>query len=228
MKRLMLALFLVPSLGLAAEKTSAPSDDPMAGWVPPKVTNAAKSKQEIQAVFRAMDAAGRTGDLDAAVALIDFPVTMITDNSKGEGMGEAWDREKWMEVMKPFYAKPMKDMKITHKPDVFLLSDSLATVDDVATMTKGGKSVVSRSSTLLVRRDGQWRVKTMAEGGWGDMMAAKPQGTASSTSQPASGGTGSSAAEPPSQSTGSSASEPQGSQPTGTGAHQEPSDRTTK
>jgi uncharacterized protein (TIGR02246 family) len=227
MKRLMLALFLVPSLGLAAEKTAAPSDDPMANWVPPKVKGAAKDKQEIQALFHAMDAAGRTGDLEAAAALVDFPVTMITDDSKGEAMGEAWDREKWTEVMKPLYAKPMKDVKVTHKPEIFLLSDSLATVDDVTTMTKGGKTITSRSSMFLIRKDGKWRVKSMAEGGWGDTMAAAPQGSASGASQPSSEGTGSSAAEP-SQPTGSSAAEPQGSQPTGTGAHQEPTDRTTK
>ena len=40
-------------------------------------------------------AAARTGDLDAAAALIDFPVTMMTDDSKGQAKGEPWDREKW-------------------------------------------------------------------------------------------------------------------------------------
>ena len=35
----------------------------------------------------------------------------------------------------------MKDMKVTHKPNVFLLSDSLASVDDVCTMTHGGKTI---------------------------------------------------------------------------------------
>lgn len=201
MKRLMLVLFLVPSLGLGAETGSAPAQDPMASWVPPKVKNAAKDKQEIQALFRSMEAAMRTGDLDAAAALVDFPVTMVTDDSKGEAMGEAWDRDRWTEVMKPFYAKPMKDMKVTHKPDIFLLSDSLATVDDTTTMTMGGKSLTSRNSMLLVRKDGKWRVKAMAEGGWGDMMATAPQGTASRTS-PASEGTGTVAEPPASQGTG--------------------------
>jgi uncharacterized protein (TIGR02246 family) len=202
MKRLVLAMLLVPSLALAAEeKTATPSDDPMAGWVPPKVTNAAKDKQEIQALFRSMEAAARTGDLDAAAALVDFPVTMITDDSKGEATGEAWSRERWTEVMKPFYDKPMKDMKVTHKPNVFLLSDSLASVDDVCTMTQGGKTITSRNSSFVIRRDGKWRVKAMAEGGWGDMMAEAPQGTASSTQEPAPGSTGSAAEGTPSQGT---------------------------
>ena len=104
----------------------------------------------------------------------------------------------------------MKDMKVTHKPNVFLLSDSLATVDDVATMTQGGKSITSRNSMVLLRKDGKWRVKSMAEGGWGDMMNQPQHGTASSGSQgPASEGTGSSAGEQsPAQGTGSGAQTP--------------------
>jgi hypothetical protein len=199
MKRLLLAMFLVPSLGLAAhhekahqgQDAAAPSDDPMAGWVPPKVKNEAKDKQEIQALFRAMEAAGRTGDLDTAVALVDFPVMMITDDSKGEAMGEAWSREQWIEVMKPFYDKPMKDMKITHKPSIFLLSDSLASVDDVVTMTMGGKTITSRNSMFVIRKEGKWRVKAMAEGGWGDMMAQAPHGAGSATPGAPSGSEGS-------------------------------------
>jgi hypothetical protein len=200
MRKLVLALLLVPALAFPAEeKGAAPQGgDPMAGWVPPKVKNAAKDQQEIHALFKEMDAAGRKGDLDAAAALVDFPVLMATDDSKGAGKAEAWDREKWTVVMKPFYAKPMKDMKVTHKPTIFLLSDSLASVDDVATMTHGGKSITSRSSTLLVRKDGQWRVKAMAEGGWGDMMGAQEKGTATAPQGSESQqGTGSAAGSPP-------------------------------
>lgn len=197
MRKLLLATMLLPSLSLASHhepgakhQSMAGTDDPMAAWVPPKVKNEAKDKKEIQAVLRAMDSAATTGDLEAAAALVDFPVTMITDDSKGEAMGEAWNREQWTQVMKPFYDKPMKDMKVTHKPTIFLLSDSLASVDDVCTMTQGGKTVTSRNSAFLIRRDGKWRVKAMAEGGWGDVVAAPPRETASGTS-PAPGSTGS-------------------------------------
>lgn len=197
MKRSLLALVLAPSLALGAEQAAgAATADPMAGWVPPKVKSEAKDKQEIQGLIKAMEAAEKTGDLEAAAALVDFPVTMLTDDSRGEGMGEAWDREKWMQVMKPFYAKPMKDMKVTHKPSVFLLSDSLAVVDDVSTMAQGGKTMTTRTSMFLVRRDGTWRVKSMAEGGWGDTMGPNAQGAAAGGQGPASQGTGSGASEP--------------------------------
>jgi len=187
--RVLLAMLLAPSLALAAEQgTSAGSSgDPMAGWAPPKVKNEAKDRQEIQALLRAMDAAAAAGDLAAAAALVDFPVTMLTDDSKGQAMGVAWSREQWIEVMKPFYEKPMKGMKVTHRPTVFLVSDSLASVDDVVTMTHGGKATTSRNSMFLVRRDGKWRAKMMAEGGWGDMMAQQGSGAAGGGQGPASG-----------------------------------------
>lgn len=210
MKRLLLAMLLVPAtLALAAEeKKAVPSDDPMAGWIPPKVRNEAKDKQEIQALFRAMEAAGKKGDLDAAIALVDFPVMMMTDDTKGDAMGEPWSRERWIQVMKPFYDKPMKDTKVTHKPTIFLLSDSLASVDDVCTMTTGGRTLTTHNSMFVIRRDGKWLVKAMAEGGWGDMMAAGSQGTASGEQGPASQGTGSGAEGTGSQDTRSGAQGP--------------------
>jgi uncharacterized protein (TIGR02246 family) len=198
MKTLLLVLALAPSLALAAEeKSAASSGDPMAGWVPPKVKHEAKDKQEIQALFKAMEAASRTGDLDAAAALVDFPVTMITDDSKGQASGDAWSREQWTQVMKPFYDKPMKDVKVTHKPTIFLMSDSLASVSDVCTMTQGGKSMTTRNSLLVVRRDGKWRVKAMAEGGWGDVMGAAPSASSGPESHGASSGSTGSVTEPP-------------------------------
>ncbi len=196
MKRLLLAMFVVPaSLALAAEDAGGPSGDPMAGWVPPKVTNEAKDRKEIMALFQAMEAAGKRGDVDAAAALVDFPVLMTTDSSKGEGMAETWTREQWVERMKPFYAKPMPDTKVTHKPNIFLMSDALASVNDISTMTMGKKSVTMRNNTLLIRRDGKWMIKGMAEGGWGDMMGPESR-KAGSAQGPASGGTGSGAQEP--------------------------------
>jgi hypothetical protein len=191
MTRLLTAMFLVPaSLALAAEQKPAPADDPMAGWVPPKLANPAKDKKEILALFQAMDAAGKRGDIEAAAALIDFPVLMATDDSKGEGMGEMWERERWIEVMKPFYSKPMPDVRVTHKPDIFLLSDSLATVNDVATVKMGARTMTMRNTTLVLRRDGKWLVKAMAEAGWGDMTQAQGLDAGTGSPHPGTGAAG--------------------------------------
>src|SRR6266545_4746445 len=130
---------IVTSLALAVpalsqEKTGSGGGDPMAG-------------------FKAMEDAGRKGDLDAASALVDFPVLMVTDDSKGEATAGAWSKEQWMQVMAPFYKKPMGDMKVTHKPSIFMVTDSLASVDDQQTMTLGGKKVATRTTSLLVRKN---------------------------------------------------------------------------
>jgi hypothetical protein len=84
--------------------------------------------------------------------------------------------------------KPQPNVKVTHKPNVFLLSDSLASVNDQWTMTVGKRTMTGRSATLLVRTAGHWRIKSMTEAGWGDMMKEKAA-TASQPSAPSGTGT---------------------------------------
>ncbi len=191
MKRIALAVTLLAfaTPGFAAEQqAAAPGEDPMAGWVPRKVTKEKADKQEIMTLFKSFEACEKKGDVNAAAALVDFPVLMVTDDSKGEAMGETWNREKWVQVMAPFYGKPKPDMKVTHRPVVFMITDSLASVADQWTMTAGEKKVTARNSTLVVRKGGQWLVKSMVEGGWGDTMKETPA-TASQPTPPSGTGT---------------------------------------
>ena len=177
----------------AAESGSAPPADPMAAWKPPKVAREAQDKKEIAALWKAFEQAEKKGDLDAAAALVDFPVLMVTDDSKGQGMGETWNREQWVKVMEGFYKNPKPQMKATHKPSVFLISDSLASVDDVVTISMGAKKMTARNSTLVIRKDGKWVVKAMTEGGWGDLVGSQQtaaQGTSGSGSATGTGSTG--------------------------------------
>ena len=182
-------LFVFAPAGFAADQATAAQDkdNPMAGWVPRKVTREQQDRKEITALFTAMHQAGQKGDPAAAAELVDFPVLMVTDDSQGEAKSDMWGREKWVEVMTPHF-KPKPNVKVTHKPTVFLLSDSLASVNDQWTMTVGKRTMTGRSATLLVRTAGQWRIKSMTEGGWGDMMKAKP-GTASQAGEPSGTGT---------------------------------------
>lgn len=183
MKRFALAVTLLTMAapGFAAEEKAAPASDPMAGWMPPKVKNEQADKKEILALFKSMEMAEKKGDLDGAAALVDFPVLMVTDDSKGQATSGTWDKEKWTKVMEPFYKHPMPDVKVTHKANVFMISDSLASVDDQATITHGTKTIRARNSTLLVRKDGRWFVKAMVEGGWGDVMKKEPASAAGET-----------------------------------------------
>jgi hypothetical protein len=153
------------------EKPGATATDPMAGWVPRTVKREAADRKEIMTLLRTMEDAWKRGDLDAAVALIDFPVLMVTDSSKDQAFGETWDRERWVKEMAPMY-KPNPGMKVAHRATVFLVTDALTSASDESTMTMGPKKITSRSAMLLVRKDGKWRVKSMIEGGWGDAMAS--------------------------------------------------------
>ncbi len=180
MRRIALAVSLLalagPGLAAGEKGTAASAQDPMAAWAPPKVKKEQADKKEILALFKSMEAAEKKGDLEAAAALVDFPVLMVTDDSKGQAMSGTWDKEKWTKVMEPFYKHPMQGVKVTHKADIFMISDSLASVDDQATITHGAKTIRARNSTLLVRKDGRWSVKAMIEGGWGDLMKEQPAG----------------------------------------------------
>jgi hypothetical protein len=185
---------LVPVAVLAqatgsAEPPKAPegASDPMAGWRPPKKLTPAeekKARQDVLAVFKKMEQAGKKGELDAAVALVDFPVLMLTDTKAGDAVGEPWTEEQWRKVMAPFYEKPMKDMQVTHKPTVFFVSEALASVDDAWTMTMGKMKVSGHSSSLVIRKDGEWKVKAMVEGGWGDMPMPEAGATGEAPPQP--------------------------------------------
>ena len=142
-----------------------------------KPTNEKESKKEIEELFKKMEAAEKAGDMDAMLAAVDFPVYMATDDMKGTPEAKEVNREQYVAMMKPFHDNMPKDMKTTHKPTITILSDSLANVTDDFTMTMGKQKITGRNAGLLVKRDGQWKWKSMVEAGWGGMA---PPGTGGS------------------------------------------------
>jgi uncharacterized protein (TIGR02246 family) len=166
-----LSCLLLAVQAAAADQGQASASNPMGGWKPPQLAHEKQDKQEINALFQRLEQAGKKGDLEGATSLIDFPVLMATDDSKGEAHAEAWSREQWSAAMKPFYAKPMHT-QVKHRTTISVLSDSLATVVDRATFEMGGKSITTHSASLVVRKGGEWRIKSMVAGGWGDAMSA--------------------------------------------------------
>lgn len=187
-----LLCLLAPVAVLAQGSTASPPaeakpamEDPMAAWSPRKVTPAQEKEgaKQIHQLFKKLEQAGEKGDLEAAVALVDFPVLMLTDTKAGDAVGEPWTEDEWRKVMAPFYEKPMKGMQTTHSPKLFFVSDTLVSVDDSWTMAMGKKKTSGRSSMLVMRTGGEWKIKAMIESGWGDMGggaegAPKPEGAA--------------------------------------------------
>jgi len=141
------------------------------------VKKAKKIRREIMAFLKKEDAIMKKHDLAASMALIDFPVWMATDNSRGEAMGETCTQEAYEAMMKPFYDQPMpKGLKMMRKNAITLLSPSLAVVVSTWTMRMGKKRSTWKSASLLVKKGGVWKSQVMAEAGWGDMPKAAPEG----------------------------------------------------
>jgi ketosteroid isomerase-like protein len=152
------------------------------GWSPRKITDEKQEKKEIEALLQEMHAAYRNGDQAAVAARIEFPVLMITDDWKGEVLARSWDRETWMNKMAPLFQHPVQDLQRAHQHDIFVVSDSLASVEDEQSVMMGKKKVTIRNSSIVVRKDRSWFVRATVEGGWGDTPIAKPAPSSGETS----------------------------------------------
>jgi hypothetical protein len=176
------SLAFCASIAVAAETAAPPpAGQPDMSKIGPwsrKPTNEKATKKEIADYFKKMHALEKKNDQDGMLALIDFPVYMGTDDSKGVPSAEAWDKDRYLATMKPFWDNMPKDQKLTEKLTTTVLSDSLVDVVDDFTMTTGKHKLTGRNQTLFVKRDGQWKSKVMVEAGWGDMHPTAPAATA--------------------------------------------------
>ena len=163
---LALCCLAAPALAEEKKKAAVPSAEPAAGAREP--TSEARTKQEVLAFFDQEEALMKKRDFDTALTHIDFPLYMVTDDSRGVPLARSVNREDYVKEMKPYWDHMPKDLKTTHQRTVTVLSASLVSVSDSYRMQLGGKPVTGRNQALLVKRDGQWKWKQMAEAGWGD------------------------------------------------------------
>lgn len=191
-----LAVVALVALGALAAVLRAGADAPhtarqhgLTGWVPRKIADEKRARQEIETMLEDMHRGYREGDLQVVAAHMDFPVQMVTDDWKGEVIENQWDRDTWTARMSPMFQNPVHDLQRTHSHNIFIVSDSLANVDDEQTVNMGKTKVAIRSSSLVVRRDRRWFVKSVVEGGWGDSQLVKPE-QATGPQSPAAAGTG--------------------------------------
>ncbi|WP_309889978.1 hypothetical protein [Archangium sp.] len=166
-----------------AASAQAPAMDLMAmGPGARKVTNEKQTKKEVTEFFKQQEEFAKKGDFESAMASYDFPVYMATDDLKGVPETKEYSREEYVAMMKPYYENMPKELKITHKPTITVLSDSLVMATDDFTMTLGKQKVTGKNASLLVKRDGKWKWKSMIEAGYGGMPA---EGASGGGTQPA-------------------------------------------
>jgi hypothetical protein len=137
-----------------------------------KPTNEGATKKEIEAWFKQDEALAAARNWDAMLARIDFPVLMTTDSLSGVPEVTNATKEQYIAMMKPMWEMPQG--KTTHKLNITVLSDSLATLVDDFSMNMGRQTVKGRNASLLVKNGGQWHFKAMTEAGWGGMAGGAP------------------------------------------------------
>ena len=143
-----------------------------------KPTNPEKTTSEIKVFIAEEDRIAQKGDFDAMLSRVDFPVYLATDDLKGVPEAKEYTREEYVAIMKQFWESMPKDVRMTHKPSINVLSDSLVVVIDDYSMTTGKQKTAGKNLALLVKRDGKWKWKVMAEAGWGGMQQMGTGGSA--------------------------------------------------
>ncbi len=161
----------------AMNDTKGAKSSKMAGWTPRKVTH--EDKKGIEAMLIKVDSAWKKADLATTAAACDFPVYMVTDDAKGNVSTETWTKEKYMATMSQTMKDMPKDVKVKHNRKYDFLTDDMAMVYDNMTMTMGNQTMNIRSGGLVIKKDGEWKMKSMMEGGWGPLqtgLVPEPKG----------------------------------------------------
>jgi hypothetical protein len=128
-----------------------------------------QDKKGIDDLYKAFEDAMKKGDVAAAADLVDFPVIMLSDDSKGVEKHFNATREQWVKIFTPFAQNMPKDVKMTGKHAPTFLSDALAVSIEQNSMSGGKMKGKWNAMSVVVQIDGKWKFKEMAEAGWGDM-----------------------------------------------------------
>jgi hypothetical protein len=158
------------AVAVAQEKAAPPAGGPdmtKMGPMSRKVTK--EDKKGVDELYKSAEEAMKKGDVNAMADLVDFPVIMLSDDSKGEVKHFAATRDQWVGMMQQFFTGMPKDMKMKHKHTAHFLSDDLAVAIEENSMNMGKMKGSWKAMSVLTLKDGKWKFKEMAEAGWGDM-----------------------------------------------------------
>jgi hypothetical protein len=140
-----------------------------------------QDKKGIDDLYKAFEDAMMKGDVNAAADLCDFPVIMLSDDSKGVAKSFNASREQWLGIFAPMATNRPKDMKMSGKHTPTFLSDTLAVAIEQNSMTAGKMKGKWNGMAVLTQVDGKWKFKQMAEAGWGDMPSPAAAASAGTT-----------------------------------------------
>lgn len=151
-----------------AEAKKAPAD-PLAafgGWRPQPVKK--KDVKGLKKFLKAWEKSRESGP-ESVANHVSFPVHMVTTNSKREVVTAGHDKDAFIKSMKmPPEAGALMAKVKTAKPKFTWITDEIVFVAASHRLRAGKKNYKWNSGLLLVNLEGNWMVKEMIEGGWGD------------------------------------------------------------
>lgn len=125
---------------------------------------------DLLAWFAEYDALAVAKDVEAMADTAHFPITVVTNDSAGNGVTQVWDRQAFVRAMGAAMQGDMGDLRMeNHRRPTFLNRDLAVVVTD-STVTVGEQVRHLRYADVMVKSAGAWRFTSMIQGGWGDML----------------------------------------------------------
>ena len=136
-----------------------------AGFVPTEQDTA-----DLLAWFAEYDALAARGDVEAMADTALFPITVITNDSDGNGVTQVWDRAAFVQAMTAAMEGELADLTMENRRRPTFLNRDIAVVVTDSAVTAGGRVQHLRYADVMVKSDGSWRFTSMIQAGWGDML----------------------------------------------------------
>lgn len=122
----------------------------------------------LMAWFKNYDALVAANNADRMIKEAHLPITVITDDSKGDCVAQQWDESAFRASIEGNVNGPDTSIKNNRKP--FFLSNNLAVVITESVVTSGDDTHYMRYADIMAKQDGEWKFKSMVQAGWGDML----------------------------------------------------------
>lgn len=107
-------------------------------------------------------------DASAMIKEAHLPITVITDDSKGDCVVQQWNEDAFRASIEGNAMSADTTIKNQRQP--IFLSPNLAVVITESTVGMGAETQYMRYADILVKEDGAWKFKSMIQAGWGDML----------------------------------------------------------
>jgi len=123
----------------------------------------------IAALYRIRDEANAKGDWALLDSTEDMPMMMLSDSSSGDAVSWTGTAENSQAITGAAMRLVPKGPVVKHERRFVFITEHLAVNLENNTVTVGEEQLTFRAAHLVVKRNGQWRVKVVVEGGWGDI-----------------------------------------------------------